>query len=331
MKIQRRKFISSTLGLGTALTLSSAFGAQEPDTPKVPSQTGKADRWFTRRMEEMTSREVEFYLNEGGNLVFIPFGPVSGHGAFIPMGMHAHWATALSLLVARKADGLVFPPVYTVMAGATQPFRGTVHFPVGEQVSILKRIALSLYKAGFSRTVLVGGTTPENTGGMVSVRELFDETGHPFWFIEGEKLLADPEVKKIFEGYPGNFGETLLCLAALKILGRERPIPAAGWAREIESKQDGKGDQPAEIQDDVVSMRTMGQVGFRYYEEGNHGNHGTAGITFKGRLDVDLAVDVLDKCAELIVPVLGKLTQYAQWLDQRPFQYIQASERLYER
>jgi len=29
--------------------------------------------------------------------------------------------------------------------------------------------------------------------------------------------------------------------------------------------------------------------------------------------------------------VLGKLSHYADWLDEHPFQYIKASERLYER
>ncbi|MBN2290521.1 MAG: hypothetical protein JXQ83_14400 [Candidatus Glassbacteria bacterium] len=65
----------------------------------------------TRMIDEMTSREVEFYLKEGGDLVFVPFGPVSGHGAFIPMGIHGHWATALSLLTAEKADAWSSPPL----------------------------------------------------------------------------------------------------------------------------------------------------------------------------------------------------------------------------
>ncbi|HUU27786.1 MAG TPA: creatininase family protein [archaeon] len=333
-RVTRRNFLAGAIGGSAALGASSVSGAlpsgKSSAAPASGAQ-GSPGKRFTRRMEEMTSREVEFYLKDGGGLVFIPFGPVSGHGAFIPMGMHALWATALSVLMAEKADGLVFPPTYTVMAGATQTFRGTVHFPVGEQVSILKRIARSLNDAGFRRVVLVGGTTPENTGGIVAVRELFDETGKPFWFIEGERVLSAPEVKAVYEGYPGNFGETLLCLAAMKILGCERPIPAPEWAREIESKRDGKGDQPDEIRNDVVALRTWGQVGFKYYEEGNHGNHGTAGIVYKGRLDVDMAVEVLEKCADFLAPILAKLSHYADWLDQHPFQYIRASERLNER
>lgn len=327
--IRRRDFLSGTAAFGASLYGSSAYCSPEDVKRKIAAADD--DKWFTRRIDEMTSREVEFYLRDGGDLALIPFGPVSGHGAFIPMGMHAHWATALCHLLARKADGLYFPPTYTVMAGAPQTFRGTVHFTVGEQVTILKKIALNLFNAGFKRTVLVCGTTPENTGGIVAVRELFDETGHPFWFVEGERLLKDPAVSAIYEGYPGNFGETLLCLAAMKILGRERPIPAADWAKEIDSKRGEEGDQPEEIRADVVALREKGQVGWRYYEEGNHGNHGTAGITWKGRSDIDMTVEVLDKCADLLVPILPRLTRYSGWLDEHPFRYIQASERLNEK
>ena len=122
---------------------------------------GQSRRFVTRRIDEMTSREVELYLNGGGDLVFIPFGPVSGHGAYTPLGMHAHWANALSVLLAEKATGLVFPATFACFAGATRTFRGTVSFPVEEQVSVLKRIARTLHVAGFRRTVLVAGTNPE--------------------------------------------------------------------------------------------------------------------------------------------------------------------------
>jgi len=282
----------------------------------------------TRRMDELTSREVESYLKEGGDLVFIPFGPVSGHGAFIPLGIHCHWAQALSLLLAEKANGLVFPPVFACYSGATQTFRGSVSFPYAEQVSVLMRIATTLHDQGFERTVLVGGTTPESTGGVIAAREIFDRTSKPIWFIEAARLLDDPTVRARYDGYPGNFGETLIGLASLRILGRERPIPYPEWAREI--KADDDGDQPAEVFDRVVSLRRAGAIGFRYYEERNHGNHGTAGITWKGRLDIDLAAEVLEKCAELLLPALENLSRYAEWLEKHPFRYLTAVERVDE-
>ena len=80
MNMQRRKFFSSAVGISAALTASVGYGAQAPQSHDSISGKEKEDKWWTRHMEDMTSREVEFYLKEGGDLVFIPFGPVSGHG-----------------------------------------------------------------------------------------------------------------------------------------------------------------------------------------------------------------------------------------------------------
>jgi hypothetical protein len=199
------------------------------------------------------------------------------------MGMHGHWANALSVLLAQKGNGLVFPATFTCFAGATRTFRGTVSFPIHEQVSVLKRIASTLHAAGFKRTVLVAGTNPEDTGGIIAARALFDETETPYFYMQGSRILEAPEIKAMYQGYPGNFGETLIELPSLRILGRERAIPLPNWARE--RKHGDGGDQPAGIRDDVREMKKFGTVGWRYFEEKNHGNHGTAGITFHGKSD----------------------------------------------
>ena len=295
----------------------------------APAAGAPVSRFVTRRIDEMTSREVEFYLKEGGDLVFVPFGPVSGHGALIPMGMHAHWANALSVLLAEKANGLVFPATFTCFAGATRTFRGTVSFPIEEQVSILKRIARTLHAAGFKRTVLVAGTNPEDTGGIIAARSLFDETETPYLYLQGSRLLEAPEIRAMYAGYPGNFGETQVELASLRILGRERPTPLENWAREIK-KGDG-GDQPSEIADDVRQARRWGALGWRYFEESNHGNHGNAGIVFKGKSDIDLTVEILHKCADLVVPALASFAHYQKWLAEHPMEYIRATDRLDEK
>jgi creatinine amidohydrolase/Fe(II)-dependent formamide hydrolase-like protein len=320
--IPRRSLLKSAL-VGAAWARGASAQEERPasqGTTVAPSAS--------RRIDEMTSREIELYLNAGGDLVLVPFGPVSGHGALIPVGMHAHWAHALSVLIAEKANGLVFPPTHCCFAGATRTFRGTVSFTVLEQVTVLKRIASTLQKQGFRRTVLVGGTNPEDTGGMVAARELFDESEKPIWFVSASRALQLPEVKALYDGYPGNFGETQLALASLKILGRERAIPLERWAREI--KPDGF-DQPDEIAADVTAMRRLGAVGFRYHEESNHGNHGNAGIVFKGRSDVDLAIEVLLKSAEAVIPGLSRLQHYADWLESHPTSFIRATERLDEK
>jgi hypothetical protein len=288
-----------------------------------------SERLVTRRIDEMTSREVEFYIKEGGDLAFIPFGPVSGHGPFIPMGMHAHWANALSVLLAEKANGLVFPVTYACFAGATRTFRGTVSFTMEEQVQVLKRIAATLHAGGFKRTVLVAGTNPEDVGGIIAARALFDETEVPYFYLQGSRILDLPEIRKMYEGYPGNFGEAVIEMASLRILGRERPIPVAGWTKE--TKPANNPDQPAELLEDMRKIRKVGAVGWRYIEETHHGAGGTAGIVFRGKSDVDLAVEVLHKCAELALPALESFAHYQKWLADHPMEFIRAKIRLGEK
>ena len=334
-QLGRRKFLSAAvIGSSSLLApglLSGQSKVEEPAGETLAKEKEPTDKWFTRRMDEMTSREVEIYLKDGGDLVFVPYGPVSGHGALIPYGYACPLGQRFKLLLAKRANGLIFPPIFTVQAGATQTFRGTVSFSSRDQALILKEVARDLFNTGFRRVVLVAGTTPEDAGGKIAIRELFEEFGRPFWNIVGEQLLKAPEVKAIYEGYPGNFGETLLCLASMKILGRERPIPCPDWAKDLNNRKNEEWDQPQEIRGDINEMRKWGDIGFRYYEEGQHGNHGNAGIMFKGRLDIDMTVEVLEKCADIALPALDKLSHYSEWMENHPFQFIKASERPNER
>jgi creatinine amidohydrolase len=321
--IGRRSFFRNLL---TGGLLAGAGAAQ---TVQAAPQNASASSFSSRRMDEMTSREIELYLKSGGDMALIPFGPVSGHGALIPVGMHGHWAHALSLLIAERANGLVFPLTHCCFAGATRTFRGTVSFTHGEQVMVLKRIASTLNQQGFRRTVLVGGTNPEDTAGMVAARELFDETEKPSFFISARRAFDLPEVQALWRGYSGYFNEQQIDLASLRILGRERPIPLENWSKEIKTVREA--DQPAEVAPDIVAMRKWGAVGFRYFEEKNHGNGGNAGVIFNGRSDIDIAVDVLRKSADVMVPALASFDHYSKWLEQHPMQYISATERLQEK
>lgn len=280
---------------------------------------------ITRRMDEMTSREVHQYFQAGGDLVLVPFGPISGHGGNTSLGIHAHMAHAFSLLLAEKANGLVYPPLYTCFSGATRTYRGSASFTIADQVEILKKIT-RIYKAqGFKRVVLVAGTTPENIAAQTAAREYFDETEDPVWMVVFVRLLEEPVIKEMTKGYPGHFSELVLDQAALKILGRPRPIPYLEYARK--HRPEGP-DQPADIHADIVRMRSWGMVGFRHHEEENHSNHGTAGLTFKGMPDVDYAIKVYDKAAEIALPALEGYSRYLKWLKKHPFNYITPTERL---
>ncbi len=171
----------------------------------------------------------------------------------------------------------------------------------------------------------MASTTPEWFGGMVAAREVFDETEQPVWMLVGERLLELPEVKALYDGYPGNFGETQIELASLKVLGRPAVIRYPEWAK---AKKPDDPDQPREVAEDVDRLRKMGTIGFRYYEEGDHGNHGNAGLTYHGMSDVDLAVKVLEKSADLVLPLLESYGRYLKWIEGMPLKFIVPTENL---
>ena len=110
--IGRRSFFRDLLTGGALAGVAAAQNTQ-------PASQNAGNSTSSRRMDEMTSREIEFYL-KSGDMALIPFGPVSGHGALIPVGMHAHWAHALSLLIAERANGLVFPVTHCCFAGVVR-------------------------------------------------------------------------------------------------------------------------------------------------------------------------------------------------------------------
>ena len=166
-------------------------------------------------------------------------------------------------------------------------------------------------------------------GAYFAVSTLFDESEIPYFYLQGSRILDNPEIKAMYAGYPGNFGETVIELASLRILGRERPIPVPNWTREV--KPANNSDQPAEIAQDMQRMKKVGAVGWRYFEEKHHGASGTAGIMFKGKSDIDLAVEVLNKCADLALPALESFAHYQKWLADHPVKYIQPTDRLGEK
>ena len=72
-------------------------------------------------MDEMTSREIEFYLKSGGDLVLIPFGPISRHGA-CPRWVCMRIGRTPSADRRIRRNRLVFPVTHCCFAGATRTF-----------------------------------------------------------------------------------------------------------------------------------------------------------------------------------------------------------------
>jgi creatinine amidohydrolase len=139
----------------------------------------------TVMLDEMTWYEVKKYL-ERNNIAIIPIGVVELHGEW-PLGMEYFTPLAIAKLVAEEVDGVVVPHIAYTFAGATRAGVGTVNIQITESVRYIKQVCLSLLENGFKRFLLLSWHGPASITVSTVVRELFDETGVPFAYIDLER------------------------------------------------------------------------------------------------------------------------------------------------
>lgn len=307
--INRRAFVAAS----TAAAALAGQAAAQP-APADP----KKERIV--RLDLLTSREVGDWM-KSGDVIFVPHGPISGHGPWTTLGVHTHGAEAVATLLARKCNGLVYPPIFTAFAGATRLYPGTVPFSYEFHVQILKAVARSLHAQGFGRIFLLCYTNPEDAAGLIAARDLFDIEGEmPVAALVATRGLESEAVKNLLSEYKGSAGEAIIDYAAMRLLGRERPIAEPELARV--GLRGGEDQNPA-IREAVRTLRSRGTRGFRYDAEREHSSHGTVGLTFRDRPDIELGLMILDALAEHLLPAVDALRRHKEYLRAHPPRVIE--------
>jgi creatinine amidohydrolase/Fe(II)-dependent formamide hydrolase-like protein len=305
--IDRRSFFRTAAAMGLATPLL-AQDSKPPETRPIV------------HLDRLTSREVEERMKTS-DVVFVPHGPISGHGPWTSLGVHAHGAEAVSVLLAEKCGGFVYPTVFTAFAGATRMYPGTVPFSYEFHQQVLKAVVRSLTGQGFGRIFLVAYTNPEDTAGLGAARDLFDLEGEiPVAALVASKGMASEAVKKLLQDYPGSAGEAIIDYASLRLLGRERPIAEPELARK--GLKSGE-DQNPEIREAIRILRSRGTRGFRYDTEREHASHGTVGLTHQGRPDIELGLRILDALADHLLPAVDALKVHRDYLRAHPARKIE--------
>lgn len=314
-EMNRREFVAAG---AVSAALAASGGASQPEASKTPTEPGKKDRIV--RLDCLTSREVGDWIKTN-DAILVPHGPVSGHGPWTTLGVHAHGAEAVATLLARKCNGLVYPTIYTAFAGATRTYPGTVPFSYEFHIQILKAVVRSLYAQGFGRIFLICYTHPEEAAGMIAARDLFDIEGEiPVAALVATRGMASEPVKKLLAEYPGSAGEAIIDYAALRLLNQERAIVEPELAR-VGLK--GGQDQNAEIREAINILRARGTRGFRYDSEREHSSHGTVGLTYKGQPDIELGLKILEGLADYLLPAVEALKQHRDYLRAHPARRIE--------
>src|SRR5262249_19996635 len=156
----------------------------------------------------------------------------------------------------RKCNGVVFPPIFTCFAGATKMYPGTVPFSYEFHIQVLKQTARTLVNQGFSRVFLLCYTNPEDAAGLIAARDLFDiEVELPVASLVARKGLNTDPLRRLLADCQGSAGEAIIDYAAMKIIGRERPIAEPELAR---AGLRGGMDQNADIRETVNTLRRSG-------------------------------------------------------------------------
>src|SRR5262245_18909280 len=287
--------------------LASHAAAQAP-AAQAPAASAAAERIV--RLDLLTSREVGEWMKTS-DVIFVPHGPISGHGPWTTLGVHPHGAEAVATLLARKCDGLVYPPIFTCFAGATRMYPGTVPFSYEFHAQILKAVVRSLYAQGFGRIFLICYTNPEDAAGLIAARDLFDIEGEiPVASLVATRGMSSEPVKKLLSEYQGSAGEAIIDYAALRLLNQERPIAEPDLAK-VGLK--GGQDQNPEIRETVNILRSRGTRGFRYDAEREHSSHGTVGLTYKGQPDIELGMKILESLADHLLPAVDALKKHRDY------------------
>lgn len=262
------------------------------------------------RLDELTWREAQAYLKES-DIAILPMGPIEGHGPHVPLGCDSYIAEAFSVLLARKVDGVVLPPLTYNYSGGTATFRGTISIPMDVQIATTKAIVRSLWHNGFRRIAAVSVHGPNGIPLGNALRTLFEEENIPAIYLnpwprfDAEKLRA--RAPHAEEGYK----EATLAYGAMKILGKEHAIPDV---RKIEDRQEEAGSR--QLPECLRKLHSFGPVGFHYTDELQH-------IPPRSGIDPDLGVTLLEEAADIFVPVFGHLAEYLKYLDAHPRAFVE--------
>jgi creatinine amidohydrolase/Fe(II)-dependent formamide hydrolase-like protein len=316
-EMNRRAFVAA--GAAASVALAAGTSGLSAEAEPAPVKNGESTPRIVR-LDQLTSREVGEW-QKTNDVIFVPHGPVSGHGPWTTLGVHAHGAEAVATLLARKCNGLVYPTVYTAFAGATRTYPGTVPFSYEFHIQVLKAVVRSLHAQGFGRIFLVCYTHPEEWAGMIAARDLFDIEGEiPVAALVATRGMSSAPVKKLLAEYQGSAGEAIVDYAALRLLNQARPIVEPELARVgLKSGQ----DQNPEIREAINILRARGTRGFRYDSEREHSSHGTVGLTYQGQPDIELGLKILDALADFLLPAVEALKQHRDYLRAHPAKRIE--------
>lgn len=172
----------------------------------------------SRFLADLTTPEVEGYLEEGGTTALIPVGCTEMHGPHQPIGTDTMTARGFALLLANETNALVFPAVPYTWAGSTDGFAGTVSVSPELVQQLVTTIIVRAWNNGFRRIVVISCHGGNQQALTLVVRRVFETHHIPAAFINPGAPASDAAAA-VFAGELAQASEASRLLAALHILG----------------------------------------------------------------------------------------------------------------
>lgn len=208
----------------------------------------------SRMLDELSWFEVKEYL-ERNDIAIIPMGVVELMGEW-PLGMEYFTPLAVAKLVAERVDGIVIPHVAYTFTGATRAGVGTVNLSIMESVRYIKNLCYSLLESGFRRFLLLSWHGPASLVASTVVRELFEEVGIPFAYVD----LARRDL------LGGGWVSDAVWFGVLKLVGKLDLVMDLPEPTEEEEEMRKRKEMPKPVSE-ALKRAT---VGFLYTQESQH-------------------------------------------------------------
>jgi len=224
----------------------------------------------TRILNKMRNCEVEQYLDNGGDTIFIAVGTVELHGDF-PLDCETVCIEAICEKMAKAANGLAMTGLPFFYPGATRIGRGTVYMSIQDGVNYLSKISDSLLQQGFRKQIYVTGHGPAYLSVNTHIMDAFHRHSVPFVHIS---LIQAINIARE-NGWEGNLGSySQMMYGAYKQLNQLNYLYVDADARQIDSLLKSNSPQDSTMGSISYLQRlatTPGNVGFYYENFSEHG------------------------------------------------------------
>jgi hypothetical protein len=168
----------------------------------------------THRAEFMSARDMAERMTSDP-VAILPCGAFEMHGPHGLLGTDAFEAHAQAVMIARRWNAVVFPPIAYTFGGATERYPGTVSPSHFETARYVKAVVRGISEAGFRRVCIMWVHAPGSSMRDLVVKDLFAEEG--LVVFTASPRLAPGRGSENPLGY--GWGEDIWTLASVKILG----------------------------------------------------------------------------------------------------------------